>query len=344
MTSKPLVFISHAHEEASLADVLQMQLSGMFLGGVRFFVSSDRRSLKGGDEWLRSIREALSSSSVVLTIISAASLERPWINFEAGAAWLQKRVIPVCHSGLKPSQLPQPLQSLVAFDLHDPLDLRDLCALIGETAALQLPNVDWSSLSAELSKAAGSSSHRPRQPFGASACAVFPSGEDLRAIGSLERSLGASSRIAMYSIGLNFMWNASHLTVLERRLRDGVCSARICMANFKSEHILHRLSEEPEHPIGVPGSEHLLRRLVRLESQLQDPLKLAVRTFGHYPTYAMLAFDDELYVYSYGHKTLGNSSPLFYWWGHDPAAKFYHDQFESVWEGSRPAAELYGSV
>jgi len=341
MTSKPLIFISHVHEEAALADFLQDRLSSMFLGGVRFFVSSDRRSIRGGDEWLRTIKTALSESSVVLSVLSTASLERAWINFEAGAAWLQKRVIPVCHSGLKPSQLPQPLQSLLGFDLHEPLDLRDLCILIGETAGLVPPDADWESMSGSVSEAAASSIHRPRLPFGASACAVFSRSEDLGTIGSLERSLGESARIAIYSIGLNFLWNAGHLRVLEDRLRDGRCSARICMANFKSPAILGRLSEEPEHPIGVPGSEHLLRRLVRMEMQHRDPARLAVRVFSHYATYAMLAFDDELYVYIYGYKALGNSSPTFYWWGNDPAAKFYRDQFESVWDDSRPASELY---
>lgn len=343
MTAKPLVFISHVNEEAAVAGFLQDRLSGMFLGGVNFFVSSDRRSLRGGDHWLNSIGEALSTCSVVLCVLSPGSIERAWVNFEAGAGWFQKRVIPVCHSGLKPSHLPQPLQSLVGYDLHDPLDLRELSAVIGEAAGLLSPNADWDLMARSLSEVVATIAQRPHQPFGASPCAVFASSEDIGTIGSLERSLRECQTIAMYSIGLNFFWNASHLRVFEERLRLGQCTARVCMANFKSDSILGRLDDEPEHPIGVAGAEHLLRRLVRMENAFEDSDRLAVRVFEHYPTYAMLAFDDELYIYMYGYKTLGNSSPTFYWWGKDPAAKFYRDQFEVIWDDAQPARLLYGT-
>jgi hypothetical protein len=77
------------------------------------------------------------------------------------------------------------------------------------------------------------------------------------------------------------------------------------MANFSSEPIRNRvLDEEPEHPIGVPGSEHLIRRLARLEGIAAGRSRFAVNLFSHIPSYATLIFDDEVYVYPYGYCTL----------------------------------------
>jgi len=37
-------------------------------------------------------------------------VEKPWVNFEAGAGWVRDiPVIPLCHSGIQPSNLPMPL-------------------------------------------------------------------------------------------------------------------------------------------------------------------------------------------------------------------------------------------
>lgn len=58
----------------------------------------------------------------------------------------------------------------------------------------------------------------------------------------------------------------------------------------------------------------------------------------------MLAFDDEVYVYPYGFKTLGNLSPMFYLRGRDPAVQFFRKQFKKVWKNSTPAEELYPEI
>jgi hypothetical protein len=56
-------------------------------------------------------------------MLSKASVSRPWINFEAGAAWLaDKAVIPACFGGLtKGTRVPKPYSGIQALDL--PTDL-----------------------------------------------------------------------------------------------------------------------------------------------------------------------------------------------------------------------------
>jgi hypothetical protein len=342
--AKPLIFISHIHEEAELANALKARLSHMLLGGVNFFASSDRESIRGGDDWLIKIKDAISNACIVIVLVSPRSINRTWINFEAGAGWLHHRVVPICHSGMQPSQLPKPLQHLYSFDIEDPYDLRDLCQLVAESADLHIPEEDWGELSKQLRDSALNLDSSIIQPYGASSCWVFPRSEDLRTITSLEKSLHSCKEAWFYSIGLNFFWNAGYLQVLEDRISEGEMRAQICMANFNSQVIVNRLEEEPEHPIGIPGTEYLVKRLLRLESRINDRSRLSLNLFDHYPTYAMLVFDDEIYVYPYGFKALGNFSPTFYWKGKDPAIQFFKDQFVLIWGHSIPATEIYGQT
>ncbi len=329
--AKPLVFISHIHEEAELAFALKSNLSRMLLGGINFFAYSDRESIRGGDDWLIRIKEALSSACIVIVLVSPRSITRTWINFEAGAGWLRQRVIPVCHSGMLPSQLPNPLQHLYSFDLEDHHDLRDLCKLIGEAADLQAPEENWQDLCQSLRQCAHDLGSSTIQPFGAAPCWVFPRSEDLRTFDAIQKNLRRCKDVRFCSTGLNFLWNATYLQVLEDRVSGSELRAQICLGNFTSQDVIKRLDEEPELPIGRSGPEYLIKRLLRLEDHIGDRSRFAINLFSHYPTYAMLIFDDDIYVYPYGYKSLGNFSPTFYWTGLDPAFQFFNQQFDLIW-------------
>jgi len=75
---------------------LQSVIRKAFSDAFPVFVSSDPKSLGGGEEWFHHILENLSKARLVLVLLSPDSLDRPWINFEAGFGKGQKsRVIPV---------------------------------------------------------------------------------------------------------------------------------------------------------------------------------------------------------------------------------------------------------
>lgn len=140
---KPVVFISHIHDEAAVAKWLKDSISKLLLGAVDFFVSSDRTAIIGGDRWLNKIEDALRESPVVLVLCSERSVLRPWVNFEAGGAWVAgKRVVPICHAGMEPSRLPEPLKSLQAYNLVLSQDYHDLVALLANEAGLNMPEFD----------------------------------------------------------------------------------------------------------------------------------------------------------------------------------------------------------
>jgi hypothetical protein len=103
---KKRLFISHFSEEHSIAERMKTALNHDFLGLLDVFVSSETESIAAGEEWLSSIDKAMRGSAIFVILCSPASIDRPWINFEAGAAWVQKiPLIPICHSGLLPRDL-----------------------------------------------------------------------------------------------------------------------------------------------------------------------------------------------------------------------------------------------
>lgn len=117
--SKPVIFLSHITEESELAQAIKEFIVEHLEPGVDVFVSSDMISIQAGDRWLRAIDKALKQADILLVLCSRESLKRPWIHFESGAGWIKSiPVIPLCHSGVGPSQLPLPLNLQQAIDLR----------------------------------------------------------------------------------------------------------------------------------------------------------------------------------------------------------------------------------
>lgn len=121
--SEKLIFLSHIHEERDLALLVKNALEEEFSGFVKVFVSSDGTSIPAGSNFLKRIEDGLIDCIGAIYLISPASVKRNWINFELGAVWIRNIMnlrdgkaeipaIPVCHSGLIPRDLPQPLNNL----------------------------------------------------------------------------------------------------------------------------------------------------------------------------------------------------------------------------------------
>jgi uncharacterized SAM-dependent methyltransferase len=146
--SRLSVFVSHISEERELAELLKQRLSKDFLRWVDVFSSSDGESIAAGDEWLQSIRQGLTNAEMLLVLCSPASIRRPWINFEAGAAWISdKRLIPICHSGLNPGELPMPLSVLHAIEAGDRRGIEALYGQIARHLQCDVPAVDFADFS-----------------------------------------------------------------------------------------------------------------------------------------------------------------------------------------------------
>ncbi len=116
------VFISFVHEEQRVAEAVQELLKGHLQRSLPngVFLSADDWQVFAGEVWLERIRAELQEASVVILMLSPRSVERPWINFEAGAAWLAgKALLPVCFGGLSKGQMPKPYSGIQGLDLPD---------------------------------------------------------------------------------------------------------------------------------------------------------------------------------------------------------------------------------
>lgn len=127
------VFISHISEEGNIALLLKEIISRDFGEHVKVFVSSDHTSIDAGAVWLTTLKEALVKADVVIILCSNASVQRPWVQFELGGAWLRGTpVIPICHAKMLTKDLPIPLSWLQALNLRDPADLPRLYARLSQ--------------------------------------------------------------------------------------------------------------------------------------------------------------------------------------------------------------------
>ena len=112
------LFVSFVHEDEKLASAVQDLLQTELNLREEVFLSSDKSQIYAGDLWLQKIKEALSAAEIVILMLSQRSVARPWVNFEAGAAWLaDKPIIPVCYGNLSKDALPHPYSAIQALNL-----------------------------------------------------------------------------------------------------------------------------------------------------------------------------------------------------------------------------------
>ena len=98
------------------------------------FVSSDFVSIDSGDPWYDRILEGIRKTQAVVSLLSPTSIDRRWINFEAGLGVGQDcRVIPVVWRGQSKGGIGMPLGRHHARDLAEGEDIR---ALLKSLAAI----------------------------------------------------------------------------------------------------------------------------------------------------------------------------------------------------------------
>jgi hypothetical protein len=108
--------MSFVHEDQKVASAVQEFLQAGIHEEV--FLSSDKSQIYAGDLWLQKIKEGLSAAEIAILMLSQRSVARPWVNFEAGAAWLaDKTIIPVCYGKLSKDALPHPYSGIQKLNL-----------------------------------------------------------------------------------------------------------------------------------------------------------------------------------------------------------------------------------
>jgi hypothetical protein len=159
---KRLVFVSHISQDEEVADWLKATLNRDFLRLLEVFVSSDTESIEVGTPWFDSVREALADARVLVVLCSEASVRKPWINFEVGAAWIiGKPIIPLCHSGLRPAELPMPLSLRQGIDLSEPAGIQRLYEGLAREFGYGTPEKDFAELARQVPRVTASEVDEP---------------------------------------------------------------------------------------------------------------------------------------------------------------------------------------
>jgi hypothetical protein len=145
------VFLSHISCEANLADIVEHHVTRDFIGLAEVFVST-QASILVGSKWLDEVTTALNKANLHVVLASPESVERKWINFEAGAAHVRGvPIIPLCHSGLAPAQLPVPLSESEGLVLSAKAGFERFYGAIAATLGSKLPAVDYAAYGREVS-------------------------------------------------------------------------------------------------------------------------------------------------------------------------------------------------
>jgi hypothetical protein len=145
MSEKVNVFISHITEEQVEATKAKEYLERVFKDQIEVFVASSWTSIQPGEDWFKCIAAAIEKADIMLVFSSGDSVGRPWVQFETGAGWFSKKtkVIPVCHKGMTPPALPEPIRRLQAIDINAASEgeqLRKLAEAIKTVANLREPS------------------------------------------------------------------------------------------------------------------------------------------------------------------------------------------------------------
>ncbi|HEV2132964.1 MAG TPA: TIR domain-containing protein [Terracidiphilus sp.] len=113
------LFFSFIHEDLRETNLVRDFVQRALSFQIDSFLSCDETQSDAGEDGMKHVFAELNDAKVLLAMLSPESVKRPWIHFEAGAAWMSgKAVIPVCYGGIDVGDLPKPYSGLEATDVQ----------------------------------------------------------------------------------------------------------------------------------------------------------------------------------------------------------------------------------
>lgn len=125
------IFISHAVANKNIAQSLadEFEVTGE---DVTTFLASRPGDIRADESWLNGIERALQEADTYIIILTPESYLRPWVNFEAGAAWFFKRqLVFVRIQALSTDDIPSPINSRQVYAIDEKEQLIAVFKAIG---------------------------------------------------------------------------------------------------------------------------------------------------------------------------------------------------------------------
>ncbi|HEU0015171.1 MAG TPA: toll/interleukin-1 receptor domain-containing protein [Longimicrobium sp.] len=129
------LFISHASVDRAVAEYIQSQIQAA-VPRLDVFLASVPGHIPVGADWLATIKDELTRATAYLILLTPASVQRPWIAFEMGAAWMSERTLLTVLAGeLDRASIPMPLSSFQILSLESPREAHEVMKRLGGTLA-----------------------------------------------------------------------------------------------------------------------------------------------------------------------------------------------------------------
>lgn len=335
------VFVSHIHEEARIASVLNQWVESTFAGQTSVFVSSDSADIGPGTKWFSTIERELGSARALIVLCSPRSIGRSWINFETGCAWIKGiPVIPLCHSGLKPSDLAPPLSLTQGLDLSD-----DKCAeeLIRALATIfkisQLPKIDYTEMLRELRQAV---------PLGGSYLPSYCPVRSRLALPTMSEWDVAVRAQDILFVGHNLNLVLRQKSFFELKLSQDHTTMRFLIVNPSNHLLIDFLSQgvlEHEYTKSDFGPAQDAVRSLRMSLPSDQATRVDVKVLDYVPTLSFQVIDGKtprgtILVELTPNRIAVPDRPHFVLNADNPAHRDWYESFrqncERMWEEATP--------
>ena len=113
------IFISHAVANKNIACALADTLEAA-REDVTTFLASRPGDIRADEDWLEGIERALKKADTYIILLTPESVLRPWVNFEAGAAWFfQRQLVFLRIQALSTDDIPLPINSRQVYAIDD---------------------------------------------------------------------------------------------------------------------------------------------------------------------------------------------------------------------------------
>lgn len=113
------IFFSHTNSDSAIAKKITNNLTLAFDGHVRFYLAID--AIMGGDKWKDSIQKNLKECDAIMSLITPASISKPWIYIEWSHFWLMdKKSFTLVSKGVDTSKIIHPMQERNFIRLDNP--------------------------------------------------------------------------------------------------------------------------------------------------------------------------------------------------------------------------------
>jgi hypothetical protein len=148
-------FISFASENRELAEYIHKYLNNLFQGECRFWLSTE---IAPGADWQTKLLSELDKSHGLLLLLTPQSLEKRWVNVEAGACWVAKKpIFPLICGGVSVHHLQPPITAFQAVQIEERSSVRQLVSEIAVFSNLRVPPIyDASDFAKQVRKLTGS--------------------------------------------------------------------------------------------------------------------------------------------------------------------------------------------